>query len=122
MASMLSLRPKLFRTRNPARDSNTDLDRLMSVRRAFATAIADAEQERQGLQLRVDVYYAQATNLLDNSGEYGSRSPEDEQSIRDAEAQAALATVRIGQIDAQIVKLGAMLAEFDRAMSETRPG
>lgn len=119
MASMLSLRPKLFRTRNPARDSNTDLDRLMAVRRAFAAAIADAEQERQGLQLRVDVYYAQATNLLDNSGDYGQRSHEDEQSIRDAEAQAAVATVRIGQINAQIVKLGATLAEFDRTMSDT---
>jgi chromosome segregation ATPase len=119
MASMLSLRPKLFRTRNPARDSNTDLDRLMSVRRAFAAAIADAEQERQGLQLRVDVYYAQATNLLDNSGDYGTRSREDEQSIADAEAQAVTATARIGQINAQIVKLGTMLAEFDRTMSDT---
>ena len=119
MASMLSLTPKLFRTRNPARDSNTDLDRFMTVRRAFAAAIADAEQERQGLQQRVDVYYAQATNLLDNSGEYGERSMQDEQSIRDAESQAARATARIGQIDAQIVKLGSMLAQFDRTMSDT---
>jgi chromosome segregation ATPase len=119
MASMLSLRPKLFRTRNPARDNNTDLDRLMRVRRAFTDAIADAEQERQGLQLRVDVYYAQATNLLDNSGEYGARSQADEQSIADAEAQAAIATARMGQISAQIFKLSASLAEFDRAMSDT---
>jgi len=117
MASMLSLRPRLFRTRNPARDNNTDLDRLMAVRRAFVAAIADAEQERQGLQQRVDVYYAQATNLLDNSGEYGSRRSEDEDSIRDAEAQAAIASGRIVQINAQIAKLGASLAEFDRTVS-----
>ena len=117
MASILSLRPKLFRTRNPARDANTDLDRLMTVRRALADAIASASRERQGLQQRVDVYHAQATNLLDNSGEYGERSGEDEQSIRDAEANAAMATSRIGQIDGQIAKLGDMLADLDRTLN-----
>ena len=116
MASILSLRPRLFRTRNPARDANTDLDRLMTVRRAIADALAGASRERQGLQQRVDVYYAQAANLLDNSGEYGARSNEDEQSIREAEANAAQATARIGQIDIQIAKLGDMLVELDQTL------
>jgi hypothetical protein len=106
----------LFRTRNPARDANTDLDRLMTVRRAIFDALTGATRERQGLQQRVDVYYAQATNLLDNSGAYGARADEDEQSIREAEASAAQATTRIGQIDLQIAKLGDMLAELDQTL------
>ena len=117
MASILSLRPRLFRTRNPARDANTDLDRLMTVRRSIADALAAASRERQGLQQRVDVYYAQATNLLDNSGDYGARSDEDEQSIREAEANAAQATSRIAQIDIQLAKLGDMLADLDQTLN-----
>lgn len=115
MASILSLRPKLFRTRNPARDANTDLDRLMTVRRAMADAIADAIREQQGLQQRVDVYHAQASNLLDDSGDYAQRAPEDERSILEAEANAATATRRIGQLGEQIAKLSGMLEELDRA-------
>jgi len=117
MASIFSLRPKLFRTRDPARDANTDLDRMMTIRRAFSDAIADAKRERQGLQQRVDVHYAQATSLLDNSAEYGVRSDEDERSISEAEANAARATARIGRIDAQIAKLNEMLAQFDEISS-----
>ncbi len=114
MASILSLRPKLFRTRNPARDANTDMERLMTVRRAIADAIASANTEKQGLQRRVDMHYALATNLLDNSGAYGERSDADEKSISEAEANAARATARIGQIDIQIAKLNDMLLELDR--------
>lgn len=117
MASLFSLRPKLFRTRDPARDANTDLDRMMTIRRAFADAIADATHERQGLQQRVDAHYAQATSLLDNSAAYGVRSDEDERSISEAEANAARATARIGQIDLQIAKLNDMLAYFDEISS-----
>ncbi|HTN62529.1 MAG TPA: hypothetical protein VL147_13420 [Devosia sp.] len=114
MASMLSLGPKLFRTRDPARDANTDMERLMSVRRAIAEAIAGASAEKQGLQRRVDLHYAQATSLLDNSGAYGERSDADEKSIAAAEADAARATARIGQVDLQIAGLNAMLVDLDR--------
>lgn len=113
MASLFSLRPALFRTRNPARDAATDRDRLMPIRHALAGAIAEATRERQGLQQRVDVHYARATTLLDNSAEYGVRSDEDERSISDAEANAARATARIAQIDTQIAKLNDMLAALD---------
>lgn len=119
MASMLSWPPKLFRTRNRDRDAHTDMDRMMSVRRAIENAIAGATRERGGLQQRLDVSYAQASNLLDNSGEYGTRSSEDEQSIRDAEANAVMARERIDQIDIQIARLGDVLASFDRGSSET---
>ena len=114
MASILSLRPRLFRTRDPARDANTDMERLMMVRRAIADAIADATNERQGLRQRVDMHYARATSLLDNSGEYGQRSDADERSIAEAETNAARATARIGQIDTQIAGLSDMLIELDR--------
>ncbi|HTM77945.1 MAG TPA: hypothetical protein VL133_09990 [Devosia sp.] len=110
----LSLSPKLFRTRDPARDANNDGERLMPIHRAIADAIASASAEKQGLQRRVDLHYAQATSLLDTSGEYGERSAADEKSISDAEASAAKATARIGQIDGQIGKLNAMLVELDR--------
>jgi chromosome segregation ATPase len=116
MASILSLRPRLFQTRNTARDTHTDLDRLMRVRRSIADAIEDAGRERRGLQQRLDVYYAQAANMLDNSSEYGARSPEDEKVIVDAEANAAAANQRIAQIDEQVVTLSAMLAELDQSV------
>ncbi|WDR03538.1 hypothetical protein PSQ19_05455 [Devosia algicola] len=119
MASMLSWRPKVFRTRNPDRDANTDMDRMMTVRRAIEDAIVSARRERQGLQQRLDVSYAQASNLLDNSGDYGARSSEDEQSILDAEANAAAAKRRIGQIDLQINGLSEVLSEFDGVLSRT---
>jgi chromosome segregation ATPase len=117
MASILSLRPRLFRTRNAARDANTDLDRLMTVKRSISAAIEDAGRERQGLQQRVDVYYAQASSMLDHSSEYGVRLAEDEKVIRDAEANAAAATKRIGQIDEQINRLNGMLAQIDAAVN-----
>jgi chromosome segregation ATPase len=116
MARIPALPPKLFRTRNSQRDANTDLDRLMRVRRTIAAAMDDATRERQGLQQRLDAYHAQATSLLDNSGDYAERRSEDEQAIREAEANAATATSRIGQIDAQIARLGDMLTELDRAL------
>lgn len=119
MALTLSLRPRLFRTRNPARDANTDLDRLMTVRRSIVAAMEGATSERQGLRQRLDVYYAQATSLIDNSGDYEMRSQEDENAILEAERNAAAATTRIGQLDAQLVKLGDMLAQADAALGQT---
>jgi chromosome segregation ATPase len=118
MSSILSLRPRMFRTRNTLRDANTDLDRLMTVRRSIVAAIDDATRERQGLQQRLDVYHAQATNLLDNSADYAERASEDERSIREAEANGAAAANRISQIDIQIKRLGEMLAELDRAVGD----
>jgi chromosome segregation ATPase len=119
MARIPALPPRLFRTRNSQRDANTDLDRLMRVRRTIATAVEDATRERLGLQRRLDAYHAQAASLLDNSGEYAERREEDEQSIREAEENAAIATTRIGQIDVQIARLGDMLTELDRTLGSS---
>ncbi|WP_375450185.1 hypothetical protein [uncultured Devosia sp.] len=117
MASILSLGTKMFRTRNSARDSGTDMDRFMTVRRSVEAAIESATRERRGLQQRVDVYYAQATSLLDNSAEFGQRSDQDEDAIGDAEKNAATARARIRQISAHIDQLNAMLSGVDAALN-----
>lgn len=116
MVSILSLAPRMFRTRDPARDQQTDLERLAPVRRALEEAIASAEREHAGLQQRIDAYYAQAATVLDNSAAYGERSSEDEDIIRTAEANAATATARVQQIEAQIAQLGGMLRQLGTAL------
>lgn len=120
MASILSLGTRMFRTRNPARDAGTDMDRFMTVRRSIGVALESATRERQGLQQRVDVYYAQATSLLDNSAEFGLRSDRDEDAIQDAEANAATASRRIKQISEHIEQLNAMLSTVDEALNGER--
>lgn len=117
MVSILSLTPRMFRTRNPARDQQTDLERMTLVRSALEEVIASAEREHAGLQQRIDAYYAQAATVLDNSGAYGDRSSEDEEIIRTAEGNAAAATARVRQIEAQIEQFSAMLRQLDAAVS-----
>lgn len=113
MASILSVGNRLFRTRDASRDASTDRDRFMTVRRSLLAAIDGAQREREGLQTRLDVYYAQATNLIDNSGEFGNRSPEDEGAIEEAERNAAAARLRIGQISEHMEQLKTVLATLD---------
>ncbi|WP_240232141.1 hypothetical protein [Devosia lacusdianchii] len=120
MSSIFSVRP-LFRSRNPARNYNTDLDRLMTIKRSVEAGVASAISERDGLQRRVDLYYAQATNLLDNSGEFGERSSADESSIKLAERNAGQATQRIRDVSAQIDKLQRVLAEVETLIAELHP-
>jgi hypothetical protein len=117
MASILSLGTKMFRTRNPERDAGTDMDRFMTIRRSVTAAIDSATQERQGLQQRVDIYYAQATSLLDNSAEFGLRSDQDEEAIQEAERNAAAATRRIKQITDHMEQLNTLLHAVDTAVS-----
>ncbi|WP_152664508.1 hypothetical protein [Devosia geojensis] len=119
MASILSMGSRMFRTRNPARDANTDLDRFMTVRRSIASAIEGATRERDGLQRRLDVYYAQATSLLDNSPEFAERDSAEEEAIRQAEDNAAAASRRIKQITEHIAQLNKMLADVDAVLDGT---
>lgn len=120
MSSIFSVRP-LFRSRNPARNYNTDLDRLMTIKRSVEAGVTSAVSERDGLQRRVDLYYAQATNLLDNSAEFGVRSRDDESSIKLAERNASQAAQRIGDVSAQIDKLQRVLAEVETLIAELHP-
>jgi hypothetical protein len=115
MASILSFANRMFRTRNPARDANTDRNRMIAVRIAVVEAIDSARRERDGLKRRVDAYYAQASALLDDSPEYAERSSSEEGLISEAEQAAAAALQRIGMIDAQLEHFSGILHQIDDA-------
>jgi hypothetical protein len=111
--ALISLRPGAFRTRNPGRDAETDQARMETVRNAILMALADARRERDGLKQRMSMYYAQAATMLDTSEEYGMRAAADEAVIRSAEQSAANARRRVSQLEAQIEKFGALIAQLD---------
>lgn len=115
--SLLSLRPRAFRTRNPGRDAETDEARFGTVSNAISMALADARRERDGLGQRVNFYYAQASSLLDNSDEYGKRDRADENAIGSAEHNAKRARQRMAQLDEQILRLETLLEQVDRTMA-----
>ncbi|WP_052951874.1 hypothetical protein [Devosia soli] len=111
--SILSMRPRAFRTRNPGRDAETDAVRIETVRNAILMAVADARREREGLQQRMDMYYARAATMLDVSAEYSSRPDADEAVIRSAEQSASHARRRLAQLDEQIGRFNDLLGELD---------
>jgi hypothetical protein len=112
MASILSFVPRMFRTRDPSRDAGTDRDRLLSVRVAIVGAIESATRERDGLQQRVEDYYASASHILDQA-DFEDRPAADEQAVREAERQGAAGLRRIAAIDAQLLHLNRLLDELD---------
>jgi chromosome segregation ATPase len=121
MSSIFSLRPSLFRSRNPARNHTTDLDRLTGVKRSVEEAITSAISERDGLRRRVDLYYAQAANLLDNTAEFGARSSDEEAAITLAERNAGEATQRVADVSAQIEDLQKVLAQVESLIAQLPP-
>ena len=114
---LLSLRPRAFRTRNPGRDAETDEARLGTINNAMSMALADARRERDGISQRMNLYYAQAAALLDNSPEYGRRDRIDEAAIGSAENSAARARQRMAQLDEQIQRLEELLAQVARGFA-----
>jgi hypothetical protein len=120
MASILSFMPRLFRTRSPARDATTDRDRLLSVRAAIVAAIESATRERDGLQQRVDDYYASASHILDQAS-FEDRAEGDEQAVREAERHGAAGLARIAAIDAQLVRLNRLLDDLDEQNTTATP-
>ena len=122
---LLSLRPRAFRARNPGRDAETDEARLATVSNAISMALADARRERDGLGQRMNLYYAQAATMLDNSPEYGKRDRIDEAAIGSAENSAARARQRLVQLDSQIARLEEVLGQVGQSFSskpETNAG
>lgn len=112
MASILSFASRVFRTRDPARDTATDRDRLMTVRSSIVAAIESATRERDGLKRRVDNYFASASHILDQA-DFEERSADDEAAVVEAERQGIAGLQRIAVIEAQIQRLDDMLAYFD---------
>lgn len=117
--SILSLRPRAFRSRNPGRDAETDQARIETVRNAILMALADARRERDGLQQRMSMYYAQAATMLDAAADYSDRAESDEAGIRSAEQSAGNARKRVDQLDAQIARFSAMVSELEGTAAET---
>ena len=120
MASILNLVPRMFRTRNPARDATTDRDRLLTVRAAIVAAIESATRERDGLQQRVDDYYASASHILDQAS-FEDRPAGDEQAVRDAEQHGAAGLRRIATINGQLLHLNRLLDDLDEQSASDAP-
>ena len=104
-----------FRTRSQQRDQQGDQARMQSVRDALLAARNSAEREREGLRVRIEEWYGRAVALMDSSGEYGSRSPEDESEISTASKEAAAAERRVREIAGTIALFDDMLAKLDEA-------
>jgi hypothetical protein len=67
-----------FKTRSPNRDAETDLSRVTSIARSIEEALAAAEAERSGLNMRVnDVLARAATTFGNGDDEYLTRDPLD---------------------------------------------
>lgn len=115
--TILSLRPRAFRTRNTTRDAETDEARIGTVRNAISMALGDARHERDGLGQRLELYYAKASAVMDSAGDYGERDYADEQTVGTAEQNAAKARQRLAQLETQIVRLSELLDQLDRTLA-----
>lgn len=104
-----------FRTRSRLRDQQGDHIRLRSVRDAVVAARNSAMSEREGLRLRMAEWYGRAVSIMDTSGEYGERSPEDESEISSASRGAASAEQRMRDIDRTIKVFDEILIKLDDA-------
>lgn len=102
-----------FRTRSAGRDHENDDRRRTAVRTTIEGALSDARRELAGLERRIADSRAAAVSLMDNSGDYGERSPEDESMIRDHEDEAARATQRLATLRGEIALFAGMLQTLD---------
>ncbi len=67
-----------FKSRSPNRDAETDVARIASIARSIDTAVAAAEAEWNGLNLRIEDVLARAAVTIGNgSDEYLTREPLD---------------------------------------------
>ena len=104
-----------FRTRDPQRDTATDMERLQHVRSALTLALAEARRERDGLQRRVDVDYGRAASLHDEAEDYEFRSTAEEAEIAEAERHAGAALARVQALAGQIALFERLLNELDES-------
>lgn len=107
-----------FRTRSPERDNERDAKRLAKLRAAIVNARDDALSEHTGLSRRVNEHFARAAMLLDATGSFAERAPEDEQAIAASEKQALAGQQRLEALTRQIAMLEGLLATLDTG---TRP-
>jgi hypothetical protein len=100
----------LFRTRSPDRDRSTDEHRTLAVRSSVEKALRESQRELAGLEARIETALMASITLMDNSGDYGERSAEDEQDIIENEQQAQRGRLRVMALRLQIDRYSRMLA------------
>lgn len=106
-----------FRTRSPERDLLSDVNRYNSVNSAIDGVISGIQSEVNGLQKRIDNSLLQATYLIEETGEYSERDPEDEQLISKFESQAKLAQKRLESLKGQLI----IYEEMSKSLLKTVP-
>ena len=112
---------QMFQTRSAERDKEQDRTRIERMRRVVAAELQAAINERAGLTRRRERDYAVAATSLSQMGEFGERSPADEQSISELERNALRANTRIEVLNTQIEsihRLMALLNEMDDLPSQ----
>jgi hypothetical protein len=88
-----------FRIRSSERDKTADTDRLQSIERAIAGAIASAQSEEEGLKRRLESARARASMLIGNETfENLQREQATEQLLAGSEREFAAAAKRIRQL------------------------
>ncbi len=117
---MLRLLP--FRARSTERDRQTDGLRRERVAAVLETVIGKARGELAGLEARVGAAYQNAARLLDSSGDYGERDPQDEQLIAGFEREARNATDRVEQLRNEWAFFVGMREALDGRARAVAPG
>lgn len=107
----------IFRIRSPLRDHERDMERFRLVQSAIEKALESASRELAGLEKRVFDAQSSAISLMDNSGDYGRRDPEDEQQVAEFEATAKAAQKRLEDLQLQC----AHYEKLRQQASELRP-
>ena len=107
----MAMRPRIsswWRFRSEARDKRTDLERVAVVKTAVNSVMRDAEQEREGLQRRIDNASFQMACLSGDGFDFLTREAEDSALLDEAEREYFRARGRERDIGALIAKLEAI--------------
>jgi hypothetical protein len=95
-----------FRTRSAKRDQATDMQRLESIERVVARAIAEAEAERAGLEKRYQSAQVRASMLVGNDT-YGDLDRDDktEALLTSSEREFCAAGTRLRALSSHVEHL-----------------
>ncbi|MET3925007.1 hypothetical protein [Devosia sp. 2618] len=100
-----------FQTRSRERDQTTDINRYRTLLLAVERSVDEVRKEREGLQRRLDEHLLRASSIVDNSGAFGSRDPQDEKDIEESERQIQWVRQRLGELERQSSELDGVRAQ-----------
>ena len=90
---------KLFKARAAGRDAKIDRTRLLPIQQSIDAALASAEAEHSGLSRRInDVVARAAVTLGNDTDEYISRDPRDNENQTLLDHQIIVGNKRLGQL------------------------